>query len=63
MIGFILVTIIFAVSMVGILLSMSGKIAYTKKRGRAVAFAVALAISAVTYYAASCVIYLSLIHI
>ena len=62
MIGFILVTIIFAVSMVGILLSMSGKIAYTKKRGRAVAFAVALAISAVTYYAASCVTYTQYFH-
>lgn len=60
MIGFILVTIIFAVSMAGVLLAMSGKIAYTKKRGRAVAFAVALAISAVTYYAASCVIYIQI---
>lgn len=62
MTGFILVTIIFAVSMAGVLLAMSGKIAYTKKKGRAVAFAIALAILAVDYYVLSCGIYIHNFH-
>lgn len=58
MTGFILVTIIFAVSMAGVLLAMSGKITYTKKKSRAVGLAVVLALLAVTYYATSCAIYI-----
>lgn len=58
MTGFILVTIIFAISIAGVLLAMSGKITYTKKKGRAVGLAVVLALLAVTYYATSCVIYI-----
>lgn len=58
MTGFILVTIIFAVSMAGVLLVVSGKITYTKKKGRAVGFAIALAILAIAYYAVSCGIYI-----
>lgn len=58
MTGCILVTIIFIISTAGVLMAMSGKIAYTKKKGRAVELAIALAMLGVTYYAVSCGIYI-----
>lgn len=60
MTGYILVTIIFAISMAGVLLAMSGKIAYTKKKGRAVGFAIALAMLGVAYYVLTCGIYIQI---
>lgn len=58
MTGFILVTIIFAISMTGVFMAMNGKITYTKKKGRVVGFAIALAILGIAYYVLSCGIYI-----
>ncbi|MDO5433337.1 hypothetical protein [Eubacterium sp.] len=60
MIGLILVTIIFLISLMGIILAAKGKIKYTKKNSRAIGVATALAILAIAYYVASCGLYLQM---